>query len=249
MHLPDWREPQDYAYTDALTAEQWAWEFLRRNAAYQADWRWFWATWQSLEARYGKPPERDFQRWKKDPDAYKQVDDDSGECRVDQDKVLIECWMGAKWGFYKFPLDPATQQPRIGEDLSWREPDESAQWVEDADSPYLDGQARHVALGFDLDLPLRRQLELAKRFLQVRRARLRRQGRLTLRVVSTQRHRWCFMLRLLDGLQAGEDLAVVYRVLRQQVEGLDADTSASEWRREAEDLVNGGYRDLLRIPA
>ncbi|MEN8802048.1 MAG: DUF6499 domain-containing protein, partial [Thiogranum sp.] len=182
MYLPDWRQPQNYSYTASLCVEQWAWEFLRRNKAYQQDWRWFWATWQSLEARYGKPPERDFQRWERDPDAYRMVDDSSAECRVDQDKMLIECWMGAKWGFYKFPLDPATRQPVIGEQLTWREADESAQLVEDADSTYLHGEARHVALGFELDLPLRRQLELAKRFLQLRQARLRREGKITMRL-------------------------------------------------------------------
>jgi hypothetical protein len=176
------------------------------------------------------------------------VDDASGECRVDQDKVLIECWMGAKWGFYKFPLDPATQQPLIGEQLTWREVDESAQLVEDADSPYLDGQAGHVVLGFELDLPLRRQLELAKRFLQARQARLRREGKITMRLVSSQKDRWCVMLRLLDGLQAGEDLQAVYPVVRGRPDGLDSDSSAATVLNEAEKLVNGGYREMLRIP-
>lgn len=248
MYLPDWRQPQNYSYTASLCVEQWAWEFLRRNKAYQQDWRWFWATWQSLEARYGKPPERDFQRWERDPDAYRMVDDSSAECRVDQDKMLIECWMGAKWGFYKFPLDPATRQPVIGEQLTWREADESAQLVEDADSTYLDGEARHVALGFELDLPLRRQLELAKRFLQLRQARLRREGKTTMRLVSSQKHRWCVMLRMLDGLQAGDDLDSVYAVVREQHGGPDGDSPAATLLHEAEKLVNGGYRAMLRIP-
>ena len=49
------------------------------------------------------------------------VDDSAGDCRVDEDKVLIECWMGSKWGFYKFPLSPDTDMPLIGEQLLWRE--------------------------------------------------------------------------------------------------------------------------------
>lgn len=32
--LPDWRDPASYAYTQHLMHEGWAWEFLRRNAAY-----------------------------------------------------------------------------------------------------------------------------------------------------------------------------------------------------------------------
>lgn len=34
---PDWRQPETYAYTATLTRAGWAWEFLRRNPAFQAD--------------------------------------------------------------------------------------------------------------------------------------------------------------------------------------------------------------------
>lgn len=34
---PDWRDPATYAYTQNLTREGWAWEFLRRNPKYRAD--------------------------------------------------------------------------------------------------------------------------------------------------------------------------------------------------------------------
>lgn len=34
---PDWRRPETYAYTTSLTRAGWAWEFLRRNPAFQAD--------------------------------------------------------------------------------------------------------------------------------------------------------------------------------------------------------------------
>jgi hypothetical protein len=35
--MPDWKSAEDYAFTTALTPEGWAWEFLRRNADYSAD--------------------------------------------------------------------------------------------------------------------------------------------------------------------------------------------------------------------
>src|SRR5580658_4569286 len=35
---PDWRDPNSYAYTQHLTGEGWAWEFLRRNPTYRAAW-------------------------------------------------------------------------------------------------------------------------------------------------------------------------------------------------------------------
>jgi hypothetical protein len=102
-----------YAHCATLTRDQWAWEFLRRNPDYQRDYRAFIAIWRALEADYGAPPNRDFSKWKRDPRAYGPLPGDAelaapgGElCTVDDDRVLLECWMGAKWGFHKFPLDP-----------------------------------------------------------------------------------------------------------------------------------------------
>lgn len=34
---PDWRRGETYVYTEMLTRVGWAWEFLRRNPAFQAD--------------------------------------------------------------------------------------------------------------------------------------------------------------------------------------------------------------------
>ncbi|MCL5060984.1 MAG: DUF6499 domain-containing protein [Candidatus Thermoplasmatota archaeon] len=117
-----------YAYCAGLTRDQWAWEFLRRNPEYQRDFQAFIAIWRALEANYGAPPNRDFSRWKQDPRAYGPLPGDAklaaptGElCTVDDDRVLLECWMGAKWGFHKFPLDPERIAPAPDE-LSWRLP-------------------------------------------------------------------------------------------------------------------------------
>ena len=38
MKKPDWRKPEDYAFTDKLTLAQLAWEFLRRNPKYIRAW-------------------------------------------------------------------------------------------------------------------------------------------------------------------------------------------------------------------
>lgn len=214
-----------YAYCADLTRDQWAWEFLRRNPDYRTDYRRFIALWHTLEAVYGTPPNRDFSKWKQDPRAYGPLPGDAGLaapegelCTVDDDRVLLECWMGAKWGFYKFPLDPERTAPGPDE-LSWRPP---PQPDAPAEPPW------RLDFTFDLSLPLPPQLEAAKFRLVSRATELRRQGLAAPKTVANQRARWTAMLRQLDG-------------------GPIPDADKSTLLDEALALVAGGYREMLRL--
>jgi len=215
-----------YAYCAVLTRDQWAWEFLRRNPDYRADYRRFITLWHALEADYGAPPNRDFPRWKQDPRAYGPLPGDvnlaapTGElCVVEDERVLLECWMGAKWGFYKFPLDPERGTPPGADELSWRPPPQPV-------SP-IDASFR-LDISFDLSLPLPPQLEAAKFRLVSRAAELRRKGLAAPMTVANQRARWTMMLRLLDGAAAPDAATAIL---------LD----------EARALVVGGYHEMLRL--
>lgn len=219
-----------YACCATLTRDQWAWEFLRRNPDYRADYRRFIAVWRALEADYGAPPHRDFQRWKRDPRAYgplpgaDELDAARGElCTVDDDRVLLECWMGAKWGFHKFPLDPARAVPPLPDELSWRPPPPAA--------PRPAGDVRRVDVAFDLSLPLAPQLEAARFRLIGRAAELRRGGLAAPMTVANQRARWTQMLRLLDGNAAGAAIPDVDAPLL----------------REAEQMARHGYLEILLL--
>ena len=214
-----------YASCATLTRDQWAWEFLRRNPGYRSDYRRFIALWQALEADYGAPPRRDFTRWKQDPRAYGPLPGDAelaeptGElCVVDNDRGLLECWMGAKWGFYKFPLDPDRSAPPGPDELTWRPPPPASSIDE----------ACRVDIRFDLSLPLPPQLEAARFRLISRASELRRLGHAVPMTVANQRARWTRMLRLLDGHEApnGEDAPL-----------LD----------EARAMAERGYLDILRL--
>jgi len=214
-----------YAHCAALTRDQWAWEFLRRNPDYRRDYQAFIAIWRALEADYGAPPNRDFSRWKQDPRAYGPLPGDAdlaaptGElCVVEDERVLLECWMGAKWGFYKFPLDPERIAPGPDE-LSWRPPPQPDAAIE---APY------RVDIAFDLSLPLPPQLEAAKFRLVSHAADLRRQGHHAPRTVANQRARWTAMLQLFDGAAAADADRAVLLV-------------------EARALVAGSYREILRL--
>jgi len=226
------KQQDHYACCSSLTSDQWAWEFLRRNPDYRADYRRFISLWQALETEYGAPPHRDFTRWKQDPRAYGPpsgegaLDNPSGElCLGEGDRVLIECWMGAKWGFYKFPLDPERPTPPSPAELSWRPP--PAPEPRSVDDPY------RLDIPFDLSLPLPPQLEAAKFRLVSRATELRRAGLAAPSSVASQRVRWTQMLRLLDAEAAGE-----------AVEKQDA-----ALLREAQAMMRGGYLEILRLGA
>lgn len=215
-----------YAYCAVLTRDQWAWEFLRRNPDYQSDYRRFITLWHALEADYGAPPHRDFSKWKRDPRAYGPLPGDverdapSGElCVGEDDRVLLECWMGAKWGFYKFPLDPGRGTPPDPDELSWRPPPQPA--------PHLD-EACRLDVSFDLSLPLPPQLEAAKFRLVGRAAELRRQGIPAPKTVANQCARWVHMLQALDGV-------------------IPPEGNLDDLLRKARAMTQSGYLDILRL--
>ena len=241
--LQDTAKAEDYAFAASLDREQWAWEFLRRNPDYRREWAAFSATWRELESLYGSPPNRDFNAWKQDRRAWVPVSEcPDGECRVDQDKVLIECALGARWGFHKFPPDPADDDPVGAGRLTWRErPLRPIHVVADGEREWLGADPARVGIGFDLRLPLREQLEQAKRSLQMMQRRRRRDGGVVPLSVATCRERWTRCLRLLDAESGGSaDPALLA--------ALAGDSDLDALRAEASGLRNRGYLEILDLP-
>lgn len=205
-----------------LDIGQWAWEFLRRNTDYQADYREFIATWQALEAEYGAPPNRDFSNWKNDPRASRPAWDPEqmtgAACTTDdEDRQLIECWMGAKWGFYQFPQNPALPAWELESPVNWR-PAPGFRF----DRPVESGTDAQLVL--DLTLPLPAQLEAAKQWLIGRQAALKRQGLAAPRTLQNQRDHWARLLNALD-------------------------TNSGELLEEAQKMTRSGYREILHLQA
>lgn len=237
--MPDWRNPDDYTYTAALSAGHWAWEFLRRNTEYRHDWQAFITRWRALETDYGKAPNRDFQHWKNDPRAFVSEQDADlicpeelgAACVIEENKILIECWMGAKWGFYKFPLDPAYTNPDIPNELLWREQEIDPESI--AEDARQNPDLPHIAtVYFDLRLSLPEQLETVRLQLGSLRNERHKQGLLKARIRDNVSD-WSLCLRYLDAVNAGEDNATINDVLQ-------SDVSA-----QASALVLSGYRKIL----
>lgn len=210
---------QDSPHTP-LDIAQWAWEFLRRNPEYQADYREFISTWCALEAVYGAAPQRDFQRWQRDPRATRPAfipEQITGAVCAsdDEDRQLIECWMGAKWGFYQFPQNPQLAAGELAAPISWR-PAPGFRFDRAAN------QASELQLTFDLAQPLPAQLEAAKQWLVSKQAALRRQGFAAPRTLVNQAEFWTKLLAALD---------------KHTGELLD----------EAQEMSRRGYREILHL--
>jgi hypothetical protein len=99
-----------------------------------------------------------------------------------------------------------------------------------------------VGLGFDLDLPLREQLERAKRYLLATQRGRVRDGAVRMRTVASLCPDWQRYLRCLDGMEQAAAVEELARVLEQDPEALAADC------RAALHLRDGGYRELLLLP-
>ena len=196
----------DYAYTENLIKEQWAWEFLRRNPEYQCDYNMFINRWNTLEADYGHYSnlrDKEIVRWQSDLRSLANewsremtlldVFPDGEENNASQETVQIEDWMGVKWGYSSFPLDPKIQEPNIPTQLNWRE-----QKI-DLDDIRFDAQTTDpiAQVNFDLRYSLTDQLDAAHKDLMRLTSQLQRLGKVKL--VSSDHHpEWLQQLRLLD---------------------------------------------------
>lgn len=235
----DWRNDADYAFCDQLDPAGWAWQFLRRDPAYRTDYAEFISIWHQLEAAYGTPPNRDFFRWKQDPRAWRSEAEITGcgseICPGENDQILIECWMGAKWGFRQFPHDPAVMQP---ETLAWREVPVEVEALSSANRESAQ-TASKLALIFDLALPLPAQLEAAKHMLVATSSLRAKAGQLPPRNTREGAPIWRRWLRLLDALDAGATMPDI--ACKLALTTPENDIAAAMAMRA------GGYRRMLAL--
>ncbi len=109
----------------------------------------------------------------------------------DEDHQLIECWMGAKWGFYQFPNDPAIPAWALESPVNWR-PAPGFRFDREPE------KASETRLTFDLALPLPAQLEAARHWLVSKQSALRGQGLAVPRTLANQKEHWARLLAALD---------------------------------------------------
>lgn len=158
-------------------------------------------------------------------------------CVSQDEKVLIECWMGAKWGFRKFPLSPKVVRPTPGVELDWRELPPALHEITEQSATEM--RPNEMWLSFDLNAPLGAQLESARLRLATRQHALAKKGQLLPRNAREGATLWQRWLRILDALEAGtrpEEIATMLVIS-------DIHTEISAARAMTEE----GYRRLIAL--
>ncbi|GEM_PF-4341366 len=182
-----------------LTKVQWAWEFLRRNPNYQRDYHWFIQQWHALEKEYGCSPDIDYQAWKQDPRSYKIINQDAeqdGNCTIGDDKLLIECWMGYKWGFFQYPQSPQVNALDLPNGTQWRP---LAADFQTAENPCIShGDDIILSIEYDLSRSIKEQLMRAKQKVIIAQRRLKQAGKLQTYTIAGKSALWEKCLQFLD---------------------------------------------------
>jgi hypothetical protein len=149
------------------------------------------------------------------------------------ERQLIECWMGSKWGFYKFPLNSQVDIPDLETKLHWREVGLQSVLGKDENV----GSLFHVNQVLDVRLSIELQLEHVKREFVIVKRQLKRSRVLPCYRLSQCGERWVNLLRIYDAFLAGATESELIDHL--QLKGIPV------LHKEARELVFGGYQRIL----
>ena len=190
----DWSNAKNYTFTSVLDREGWAWEFLRRNNEYKADFK---AATCSKEPVYDPP--------KLSNESDRQWIARAVEADKEPRKLNPLTGLGEKWGLEQLQ-DPADDSaPSFLQAYpflpNWRDLD--SLYDRDAHESPIRMRPDIAVIAFDTARPLSKQLERAKDLF------FSRQEVVTGRRKNWKPDNWALYLRLLDAKNAGAETAEI----------------------------------------
>jgi len=211
--MPDWKSDAEYAFAKKLSRAGWAWEFMRRNPRYRADYG------RIANARAHLPRAGHFFK---------------GGKAFEIDRLARAS--GAHWGQLEAIADPANDrvpafflhapvQPN-GEqvDAFFCDPDSSGQFEQ---------KPEFATLVFDVRRPLRQQIQRARVLLQCR-----QEAQPLIKPVRSAPIQWQLYLRVLDAKEAGASSGqVIVTIKAYKHLGNKADASYA-----AQDRISDHYK-------
>lgn len=222
--LPNWLDPSSYGMVQYWTLDHWRWEFYRRRE----DLREFFDRWANINLEEGlkennglKPCERGFLAFGREEEADKEIKE-FGYAGVPNPRIgeqpTLSIIPHARWQNYKRFYDPAMRKPDsrgVLEALDMQTAKEYRVWLE----------ANEMAIQFNLDEPLKPQLDKALRTLQEKQKEIH--GKIV--KVSSHKDKWLGYLRTLDARAEGAfwiDIATIHPTTAQT-----AQTGRDKWNQ------------------
>lgn len=226
---PDWRDARAYTYTETHDGALWAWEFLRRDPEYRADWEGVLGSYLESGRELYAPL-------------------DSGNFVIDLPQEFRE-QARQRWGLHGY-LNPDVACPRW--DILSFETDRAGSreplpgvWCSSGDHTFhLEGTTVLVAV--DLRQPLVRQQRWFEDDIRDLQQRLLKDGK-----AARSRLRpdmWQTYLRVADAHAAGatpqEIAAVLFPELKNEWLDYQGSWRVRDYLKKARQLIGGGYRDI-----
>lgn len=205
----DWRDPSDYPF-EGFTNKQWAWEFLRRNEQYKRDWQ------DTL------PEHLEYiEDMKKQHLPTEHLE---GYCSEDPDFLIPSMEAREKWGLTGL-VNPEQDHPSF-QALTF-----TTEFIRRR--PLQDNE---VNLTFDLNLPIKPQLERAFKFLS------KIQKEQDRNIIRPKRHKenWVELLRIFDAYKLGAKPKLIASTLYPDLPNPYPDYPMS-------DLVKKKFRQARKI--
>ena len=174
---PGWKNDADYAYTEQLDANGWAFEFLRRDPDYRMDFEKVYSTKEQLKAQHG-PYKDNESAWRQDKRAWiYEPPIKKGETRkhwmlrssavgLEPKRNWFLDWYRAKWGLVtrfpdpSYPADPTPEFNALDEFPLFPKYAEVGEFFE-GDEADGNQMSRTAVVVFDLWRPLKEQIKAA----------------------------------------------------------------------------------------
>ncbi len=226
--MRNWRDPEDYCFTEGLPPWRWAWEFLRRNPDYQVD---FHDAIRRLNAREGEYA------------AEAEILDATGYSKPEGEWVdsVPSKQSREKWLLWYY-LNPELDVPGISPFLEFGR---LYVW-EQRLRPLQDYE---VLVRVDLRFPIQPQLALARGPLARRQRNQAGRGDFRRRAPRNQPKQWRLYLRLLDA----RAVDTTYEEIAEVLFGIDAQSPKDPKAmldgplRQARRMSRTGFADILLL--
>jgi len=227
---PNWKQLDDYAFTDSLTREGWCWEFMRRNPEYKKDYS---------EAK--EKPGLIYDPPKLEGESNSEYMQRTIGQELDPTSCAAKVYYALKWG-----MEPPVQDPNCGDAPKFLLPfpqltkwDDIGKYFQREESvgPVLQS-LQFPTLTFDLTRPLNPQVKQTKKILKELAVDM--SGRKQFNVLPED---WRCYLRLLDALNAMAKTKEIITVI-EDYKKLDS-TKFSGYK--AHDAVSDDKKAIKRL--